>query len=159
MQPVFSLPCSDGRRWTWSLHDRTSTRVRGGGVLALRTPVLACDEVTFLGAPFAVVSFVKGRTLRTHANLESLDDQSIAVCSTSLIDALVALHAVRPDVVGLERLGRPGYVGRRVDLWQRQWALVGSELSADEADLHRACSRRASPDDRARRLPDRQHPG
>ena len=49
-----------------------------------------------------------------------LDGPARAAAASSLVDALVALHQVDPDQVGLGELGRHGYLERQLARWQGQ---------------------------------------
>jgi aminoglycoside phosphotransferase (APT) family kinase protein len=105
--------------------------------------VARCDDPSVLGAPFTVVEYVDGRTLRTAAELASLTDDQIADCQRELTRVLVALHAVAPEEVGLRSFGRPeGFAGRQVRLWRRQWDTVATRELPDVDRLFRALETR-----------------
>jgi aminoglycoside phosphotransferase (APT) family kinase protein len=69
-----------------------------------------------------VTSYVDGVVPRDEATVAAhLDEPARAAAATSLVDALVALHQVDPDQVGLGELGRRhGYLERQLARWQRQ---------------------------------------
>jgi aminoglycoside phosphotransferase (APT) family kinase protein len=81
-----------------------------------------CQDPTVTGAPFFVMSHVDGIVPRDEATVAAgLDEPARAAAASSLVDALVALHAVDPDRVGLGQLGRHhGYLERQLARWQRQ---------------------------------------
>jgi aminoglycoside phosphotransferase (APT) family kinase protein len=81
-----------------------------------------CDDPEVIGAPFYVMEFVDGIVLHdTETALTGLDPPARAHASTSLIDALVELHAVDIDAVGLGDLARRDeFVARQLRRWHRQ---------------------------------------
>ena len=83
-----------------------------------------CTDNSVNEAPFYVMSYVAGPVLHTVADAEALpDDATRRRAGESLIDALVALHAVDPDEVGLGDLSkRTGYVDRQLRRWSQQYA-------------------------------------
>jgi aminoglycoside phosphotransferase (APT) family kinase protein len=82
----------------------------------------ACDDPDVIGAPFYVMAFVDGVVLHdTETALSQLDLPARAHAGESLIDALVALHAVDVDAVGLGDLARRDeLVARQLKRWYRQ---------------------------------------
>ncbi|HET8788261.1 MAG TPA: phosphotransferase family protein, partial [Actinomycetes bacterium] len=81
-----------------------------------------CQDPAVTGAPFYVMAHVDGVVPRDEATVAAaLDEPARAAAAGSLIDALVALHGVDPDQVGLGELGRrSGYLERQLARWQRQ---------------------------------------
>jgi aminoglycoside phosphotransferase (APT) family kinase protein len=81
-----------------------------------------CQDPSVTGAPFYVMAYVDGVVPRDEATVAaSLDEPARARAADSLVDALVALHAVDPERVGLGQLGRrSGYLERQLARWQRQ---------------------------------------
>jgi aminoglycoside phosphotransferase (APT) family kinase protein len=81
-----------------------------------------CWDPAVTGAPFYVMGYVDGVVPRDEATVAAhLDEPARAAAADSLVDALVALHDVDPDRVGLGRLGRRhGYLERQLARWQRQ---------------------------------------
>jgi aminoglycoside phosphotransferase (APT) family kinase protein len=81
-----------------------------------------CQDEAVTGAPFYVMAYVDGIVPRDEATVAaSLDEPARAAAADSLVDALVALHEVDPDQVGLGELGRrSGYLERQLARWQRQ---------------------------------------
>jgi aminoglycoside phosphotransferase (APT) family kinase protein len=82
-----------------------------------------CADDAVLGAPFYVMRFVPGIVLNDAATAEStLDLGARRNAGMSLVDALVALHAVDPDAVGLGDLAKKeDYVARQLHRWHRQF--------------------------------------
>ena len=81
-----------------------------------------CEDPAVTGAPFYVMGFVDGIVPRDEATVAAgLDEPARGAAAGSLVDALVALHRVDPDEVGLGELGRrQGYLERQLARWQRQ---------------------------------------
>jgi aminoglycoside phosphotransferase (APT) family kinase protein len=81
-----------------------------------------CQDPAVTGAPFYVMAWVDGVVPRDEATVAaSLDEPARAAAAGSLVDALVALHQVDPDQVGLGQLGRrTGYLERQLARWRRQ---------------------------------------
>jgi aminoglycoside phosphotransferase (APT) family kinase protein len=75
----------------------------------------SCDDPDVIGAPFYVMSYVAGIVLNDIETAErELDEPARAHAGISLVDALVALHTVDVDAVGL------GDFARRDELIRRQ---------------------------------------
>ena len=95
-----------------------------------------CEDDRVNGAPFFVMSYVDGVALHTAGDAERL----LPSCSArrraaeTLVDALVALHAVDIDAVGLGDFARRrGYLDRQLRRWSAQWeASKTRELPAME---------------------------
>lgn len=106
---------------------------------------VACDaDGSVTGSPLCVVEFVPGRVIRYQPDLVSLDDESVRATTTALIEALVALHAIDVNDVGLQTLGNPaGFATRQVKLWTRQWHKVKTRELADVQRLTAALLERA----------------
>jgi aminoglycoside phosphotransferase (APT) family kinase protein len=86
--------------------------------------IALCTDPDVNEAPFYVMAHVDGPVLHTVHDAETLlaDDAARRRAGETLIDALVALHAVDPDDVGLGDLSkRTGYVGRQLKRWSQQW--------------------------------------
>jgi aminoglycoside phosphotransferase (APT) family kinase protein len=81
-----------------------------------------CEDEAVTGAPFYVMAYVDGIVPRDEATVAAgLDEPARAAAADSLVDALVALHEVDPDQVGLGELGRrSGYLERQLARWRRQ---------------------------------------
>jgi aminoglycoside phosphotransferase (APT) family kinase protein len=81
-----------------------------------------CDDPEVIGAPFYVMSFVDGAVLHDAETARTaLDVPARAHAGDSLVDALVELHAVDVDAVGLGDLARrDDFVARQLKRWHRQ---------------------------------------
>jgi aminoglycoside phosphotransferase (APT) family kinase protein len=100
-------------------------------------PIAQSDDPAVLGAPFAIVEFVPGRTIRSAVELDALSDAEVHDCAFALVDALAALHGVDPESVGLGSFGKPqGYLGRQVRRWYDQWTRVSTRPLPDLEALH-----------------------
>ncbi|MDA8063447.1 MAG: phosphotransferase family protein [Actinomycetota bacterium] len=82
-----------------------------------------CDDPAVTGAAFYVMEHVEGLVLRAEGEAAAaLDPAARRRASESLVDTLVAIHAVDPDRVGLGSLGRPdGYLARQLRRWYAQY--------------------------------------
>jgi aminoglycoside phosphotransferase (APT) family kinase protein len=102
------------------------------------------EDAALLGAPFVVVEFVEGTTIRSADDLGSLDDRQLDDCVGSLVDVLAELHAVDHIAVGLERFGRPdAYAQRQLRRWSSQWEHVATTDLPDAAKLLQRLTDRA----------------
>jgi len=122
---------------TPSAHDigrefRVNSALHGSAVPVAR-PVGFTGDLAVLGAAFSVVEYVAGRTIQSTADLDRWDDEDVASCVSALIDALVALHRVDYQAVGLAGFGRTdGYGSRQLRRWSGQWAhMEADNLLAD----------------------------
>ena len=81
-----------------------------------------CTDADVLGAPFYVMRFVDGIVLNDAATAEAtLDVAARGRAGASLVDALVALHAVDADAVGLGDLAKKeDFIARQLHRWHRQ---------------------------------------
>jgi aminoglycoside phosphotransferase (APT) family kinase protein len=81
-----------------------------------------CDDADVIGAPFYVMSYVEGIVLNDDATaLAELDESARQHSGESLVDALVELHAVDIDAVGLGDLARHDeLVARQLKRWHAQ---------------------------------------
>lgn len=136
--PTFSL--TDGER-DWVLrrqpfgdiprgaHDmrREFTVLRaleGSGVPVPRVIGLE-NEAGVLDSSFYVMERLEGETMRTQEDTKQLSEAQRLGLSNSLIDALIALHNIDPEAVGLGAWGRPeGFLERQLKLWKSQWDAV-----------------------------------
>ncbi|HVM53340.1 MAG TPA: phosphotransferase family protein [Acidimicrobiales bacterium] len=84
-----------------------------------------CTDVDVNDAPFYVMGYVDGVVLHSAADASAklADDDARVRATDSLVDALVALHAVDIDEVGLGDLARrTGYLERQLKRWAGQWS-------------------------------------
>ncbi len=102
------------------------------GIRAPR-PVLLCDDVSVLGAPFYLMERVRGVILRSRLPRGvTLGPETLRQLSESLVDTLAALHAVDARAAGLADLGRPeGYVARQVTGWAQRYAAAQTDALPD----------------------------
>ena len=81
-----------------------------------------CDDRGVTGAPFFVMEHLDGRVIRDPATADELEMPARAAVGPALVDALVALHRVDPDRLGLGDLARrQDYAGRQLRRWNRNW--------------------------------------
>ncbi len=109
----------------------------GGTAVPVADAVALCEDESVLGAPFAVVSYVDGRVIRTRDELQALGAE-VDACVDGLITVLADLHAVDPAQVGLADFGRPdGYLERQVRRWGAQWEHVREQDDPRDTDVQR----------------------
>jgi aminoglycoside phosphotransferase (APT) family kinase protein len=109
-----------------------------------------CDDESVTGAPFYVMEHVDGVVPRDEDTVvATFGLAERAAATTALVDALVALHRVDPEAVGLGQLGRGhGYVERQLARWRRQWEQSKTrELPAVE-EVHRRLAARVPAQER-----------
>ena len=88
-----------------------------------------------IGAPFLVMTFVEGTTIRSPEDGAALGGLA-ADCTRLLIDQLARLHVIDPGEVGLTDFGTPqGYLGRQVR---------AGGVSGHRADPEARCDQRAA---------------
>jgi aminoglycoside phosphotransferase (APT) family kinase protein len=83
-----------------------------------------CRDERVNGAPFYVMSHVDGLVPHTAADTDRLLPSHAARrrAAETMVDALVALHAVDIDAVGLGDFARrTGYLDRQLRRWSAQW--------------------------------------
>ena len=127
--------------------------------------LLGCDDESVIGAPFYVMEYVRGVASSRARSPTPLDTpEERRRMGLDLVDALAEVHAVDWRACGLEGFGKPtGYLERQIKRFTGLWEYNKTrelprvqELRDWLADEHARVSRR---DDRARRLPPRQHDG
>lgn len=85
-------------------------------------PFGICEDDAVTGAPFYVMELAEGHAIATVEDLGPLGVTERATAGRSLVDALVGLHAVDIDEVGLGDLARrEDYAARQLKGWWRQW--------------------------------------
>ena len=131
----------------------------------VRTPqvLLACDDESVIGAPFYVMERVEGDVIDDASCPAALDDEAArARIGEELVDALVEIHAVDWEACGLGGYGKPtGYLDRQLrrfgGLWEHNKTRELPVLDELDRVAGRAQAGVGPGDDRARRLPARQH--
>jgi aminoglycoside phosphotransferase (APT) family kinase protein len=86
-------------------------------------PYLYSDDESIVGAPFIVVEYREGETIRESIppSMAAHVDVTRRVCF-AIVDAMADLHCVRIDTPALEGLGRPdGFGARQVSGWLDRW--------------------------------------
>ena len=114
---------------------RVLTLLRAAGYTQVPRPVLFCDDVHVLGAPFYRMERVPGLILRAAtAPTLGLTPAHLRGASEALVDNLVALHSLDLQQTGLLQLGKPeGYVKRQVEGWYQRYLVAQTDdLSAIE---------------------------
>ena len=86
-------------------------------------PLLYCDDVSVIGAPFYVMERVKGIILRAQSPQGvELREETMQRLSTAFVDNLIEIHRFDFQSAGLSDLGMPqGYVKRQVDGWTKRY--------------------------------------
>jgi aminoglycoside phosphotransferase (APT) family kinase protein len=86
-------------------------------------PLGHCTDPEVTGAPFYVMEFCEGRIVRdTLGTLHPMSPSARVRLGESIIDSLVALHALEPAEIGLGDLGRPdAYIARQLNRWLDSW--------------------------------------
>jgi aminoglycoside phosphotransferase (APT) family kinase protein len=88
-------------------------------------PLVACDDLSVIGAPFYVMEQVDGEVIREALPAAVSTDAERRRMGEEMIDALVELHGVDYEAAGLGDLGRPsGYLERQVRRWSGQLDLT-----------------------------------
>jgi aminoglycoside phosphotransferase (APT) family kinase protein len=86
--------------------------------------MVACEDESVIGAPFYVMERVEGIVVRDELPAWATEDERARI-GRELIDALVDLHAVDWQEVGLEGWGRAsGYLDRQLKRWSGQLELT-----------------------------------
>jgi len=160
-QGALTVEVSDagGRRWALHRgpterdvhHEHQVLQALADTDVPTATPVGYCADTSVTGAAFSVREWVDGRVIVDGSDATKLlDEKARHIAGLSMVDALVALHAVDIDASGLADLGRNnGMVARQLDRWHRQvidgQAVAGRCLLLLE-DLHRFLSVTAPPE-------------
>ena len=86
-------------------------------------PLLYCEDEKVLGAPFYVMTRVKGIILRAQPPRGiDLSADTMRRLSEVFVDNLVEIHSIDYQAAGLGDLGSPqGYVARQISGWTRRY--------------------------------------
>ena len=86
-------------------------------------PVLLCEDAAIIGVPFYLMERRRGFIVRLRVPSQIGDDLAWRRrLSESVIDTLVALHAVDIYSTGIVQIGKPaGFVARQVRGWADRW--------------------------------------
>jgi aminoglycoside phosphotransferase (APT) family kinase protein len=110
-----------------------------GTEVPVAEPVVLCEDVEVIGAPFYVMDFVDGVVLDQPHALDDLTPATAARSCDLLVDTLLAIHALDANGVGLGELGRPdGFLDRQVRRWSKQWDASETEPRPDYQQLRDA---------------------
>ena len=108
--------------------------------------VALCTDAAVLGAPFYVMDLMPGVVLSDDADGSSFPREVRRPATESLVDVLVALHAIDADAVGLGRLGRrANYLERQLNRWRRQFTEAGGRPLPQVGTIHARLSRSVPP--------------
>jgi aminoglycoside phosphotransferase (APT) family kinase protein len=86
-------------------------------------PLLYCDDLSVLGAPFFVMRRIRGLILRRELppGLE-LSPEAVRTLCERLVETHRALHALDYFALGLQEFGKPeGYVERQIAGWSQRY--------------------------------------
>ncbi|MFC3995935.1 phosphotransferase family protein [Nocardiopsis sediminis] len=105
--------------------------------------VLSCPDSDVIGAPFYVMEYVAGTPFRRAGELDALGATRTRAIVLSMVDTLVALHAVDPVGAGLADFGRPeGFTARQLRRWGKQLDASRSRELPGVDELHRRLAAR-----------------
>ncbi len=120
-----------GREW------RIMSALGSYGAVPVPQCLAFCEDMTIIGAPFYVMSFVEGLILRDQTSTAKMTAAQALAATQSLVDVQVAMHTLDLAAAGLEDLGRhEDYVGRQLKRWRRQVAQGGVRDVPLHAELH-----------------------
>lgn len=121
---------------------RVISALHRGTEVPVPAPVLLCEDVDVLGAPFYVMDFVDGTPYRTAEELTPLGAERTRAAVLGLVDTLVDLHSVAPEAIGLGDFGRPeGFLDRQLRRWGKQLDASRNRDLAGIDELHAALGR------------------
>ena len=80
-----------------------------------------CEDRAIIGTPFYVMERLEGRVFHD-CTLPGVSREARTAMYASVAKTLGALHAIKPEAIGLGDFGRPGgYFTRQIARWTRQW--------------------------------------
>ncbi|WP_051061022.1 phosphotransferase family protein [Corynebacterium ulceribovis] len=87
-------------------------------------------------APLLAMEFIPGHAIDSIAAAESMSVHARIVATEGLIDALVGLHSIDVDEVGLRSISIPGsFAQRQLARWGSQWERIRTRESKTMAEL------------------------
>ncbi|HEX3282450.1 MAG TPA: phosphotransferase family protein [Pyrinomonadaceae bacterium] len=86
-------------------------------------PVLLCEDISVIGVPFYLMERRRGFIVRFKVPEQIGENLKLRKqLSESVVDTLVALHAVDIQATGIVNIGKPeGLVARQVHGWAKRW--------------------------------------
>ena len=86
-------------------------------------PVLLCEDISIIGVPFYLMERCRGLIVRFKVPPQIGENLDLRrQLSESVVDTLVALHAVDINSTGIVQIGKPnGFVTRQVRGWGERW--------------------------------------
>jgi len=110
-------------------------------------PFLLCEDPGVIGAPFYVMERRRGVVIRHELPPAWAEDLAVRrTLSQTLIDVMVALHAVPFRTIGLGDLGRPeSFMQRQVTGWAERWERARDREVPAIAQLAAWLARRVPP--------------
>lgn len=110
-------------------------------------PVLYCDDPAIIGAEFYLMEYVEGRIFHDY-RLPGIAPEDRSAIYDSMNANIARLHSLDYRALGLEGYGKgPGFFGRQVALWERQYYAHTIRLDSFE-DLAAWIKANMVPDDR-----------
>ncbi|MDX6613351.1 MAG: hypothetical protein QOD75_2537 [Blastocatellia bacterium] len=86
-------------------------------------PVLLCEDASIIGVPFYLMERRRGFIVRQKVPVQIGENLDLRQrLSETVVDTLVALHAVEIQRSGIVKVGKPeGFVTRQVHGWAERW--------------------------------------
>jgi aminoglycoside phosphotransferase (APT) family kinase protein len=84
-------------------------------------PILFCDDLSIIGAPFYLMTQLQGTVLRTRLPSWATNPATTHSIGLALVNTLAQIHSVDWRAAGLEGFGKPeGYLERQIRRWITQ---------------------------------------
>lgn len=108
------------------------------GQVAVPEVIVSCEDESIAGAPFIIVEYVDGLTIRTADEaLALLDPDQRRLAGSALVHELVRLHRADPAPLGLAGLAdRRDYIARQLRRWHGNWQTGRTRDLPDLAAAH-----------------------
>ncbi len=88
-----------------------------GNDVPVPEPIYCEDDISVLGSPYYLMSYVQGRAF-SGCRLPELSPTDRRALNLSVAETLARIHRVRPDEIGLSDYGKPGnYFSRQIHRW------------------------------------------